>query len=417
MEKTRQALKDRYRTGMYPTEADFSDVFDSYVHKNDTIEVNRVVLKAADESETPLQTLINGKAEQDTVNNIDSRLQNVEAKTGNIETIEILQNSMQSLKDRMDTVETQATRTFSYRGSVSVATINTLDTSTLVNGDVYNITDSGTIGDLSVSAGDSVCWTGSEWNVLSYTDYTDIYQRIERKLDIQQLGYPIFSPTEAYAAGDIVIHEGYMVRFLTMHTAGSWDPDETEDITLRELLAELNTATLFTMLTQVQTAQQQQALTLAQAQTSINQHTTTLGNHEGRIAELERSQGDVDLSEVYQRINEVDEKADTAISNAATAISTADSAAATANSVAQTAANAVTTANAASQTATAASTLATSLSSQVNSLTSEVESLRTDVASCVVNGGGVESARAMTLTEYDQLTIKPANTFYILTQD
>ncbi len=58
-----------------------------------------------------------------------------------------------------------------YKGTKTVSEINSLNTSTLTAGWVYNVSDSGTIilGSISVSAGDNIAWTGSGWDKLSTT--------------------------------------------------------------------------------------------------------------------------------------------------------------------------------------------------------------------------------------------------------
>lgn len=38
---SREDNKKRFKTGMYPTQQDFENVFDSYVHKDDTIDPSK----------------------------------------------------------------------------------------------------------------------------------------------------------------------------------------------------------------------------------------------------------------------------------------------------------------------------------------------------------------------------------------
>ena len=69
-----------------------------------------------------------------------------------------------------------------YKGTKTVAEINALDTSDLVVGWVYNVSDSGTItlGSLSVNAGDNIAWTGSAWDILAgVVDLSDYYTKTE----------------------------------------------------------------------------------------------------------------------------------------------------------------------------------------------------------------------------------------------
>lgn len=64
-------------------------------------------------------------------------------------------------------IDAMLTSIFKYKGSCSIANLPTSDVST---GDVYNITDGGTIdsaNNIVCVAGDNVVWNGSEWDVLS----------------------------------------------------------------------------------------------------------------------------------------------------------------------------------------------------------------------------------------------------------
>ena len=56
-----------------------------------------------------------------------------------------------------------------YKGTLTVAQINALDTSTLKTGWFYNVSDSGvlTVGNIEVLQGDNICWTGSGWDKLT----------------------------------------------------------------------------------------------------------------------------------------------------------------------------------------------------------------------------------------------------------
>ena len=56
---SREENKKRYKTGMYPTQQDFENVFDSYVHKDDTIDPSQVM--SGDEN---IIDIINRKAEE-----------------------------------------------------------------------------------------------------------------------------------------------------------------------------------------------------------------------------------------------------------------------------------------------------------------------------------------------------------------
>lgn len=68
-----------------------------------------------------------------------------------------------------NSISSALTSFISYQGSLTVAQINALNTSTLKIGYFYNVTDSGTltVGNLPVLAGDNVVWTGSGWDKLT----------------------------------------------------------------------------------------------------------------------------------------------------------------------------------------------------------------------------------------------------------
>lgn len=68
-------------------------------------------------------------------------------------------------------IDSMLSSTYNYIGTKTVAEINALNTSTLHKGDVYNVSDSGTItlGSVAVVAGDNVAWTGSAWDKLAGT--------------------------------------------------------------------------------------------------------------------------------------------------------------------------------------------------------------------------------------------------------
>lgn len=69
-------------------------------------------------------------------------------------------------KSQIDTLFSSALQ---YKGSLTVAEINALTTSSLKIGDFYNITDSGviTLGNFEVIQGDNIVWNGSSWDKLT----------------------------------------------------------------------------------------------------------------------------------------------------------------------------------------------------------------------------------------------------------
>jgi len=71
---------------------------------------------------------------------------------------------------------------FNYRGSKTVAEINALPDSTFTAGDVYNVSDGGTLtlGNVDVLAGDNVVWDGTAWDKLASTiDLSGYVQKTE----------------------------------------------------------------------------------------------------------------------------------------------------------------------------------------------------------------------------------------------
>lgn len=121
----------------------------------------------------------------------DPHLTNIYVWNGNTEqyvwvgnnTLDIqpIENKINDLNDRIDNL----TVAYNYKGSRTVAQINALTNQSA--GDVYNVTDSGTIttGSVSVVAGDNVAWTGTAWDKLAGTvdlsGYTQKYEFNEVK--------------------------------------------------------------------------------------------------------------------------------------------------------------------------------------------------------------------------------------------
>lgn len=111
---SRQDNKKRFKTGMYPTQADFENVFDSYVHKDDTIDLSKIV--SGDEY---IVEIINRKAEekhsheiadvdglQKFINEMTNLLEVVrDPETGEISESKLkeISESLQTLRDDVDT--------------------------------------------------------------------------------------------------------------------------------------------------------------------------------------------------------------------------------------------------------------------------------------------------------------------------
>ncbi len=109
--KDREALKNRYRKGMYPTENDFADVFESYVHKDDDIPMSKVVITDGDGKPTPLSGEIDKKADKTTlqtfIDEIETILQVVRNENNQIAStaIDNLPSRIQAAEDDIDTAE------------------------------------------------------------------------------------------------------------------------------------------------------------------------------------------------------------------------------------------------------------------------------------------------------------------------
>lgn len=83
---SREDNKKRFKTGMYPTQQDFENVFDSYVHKDDTIDPSKIV--SGDEN---IVDIINRKAE--------------ERHNHPISEVDNLSETLQQIQDDLDTAE------------------------------------------------------------------------------------------------------------------------------------------------------------------------------------------------------------------------------------------------------------------------------------------------------------------------
>lgn len=83
---SREDNKKRFKTGMYPTQQDFENVFDSYVHKDDTIDPSKIV-----SGEENIIDIINRKAE--------------ESHSHEIADVNNLSETLQQIQDDLDTAE------------------------------------------------------------------------------------------------------------------------------------------------------------------------------------------------------------------------------------------------------------------------------------------------------------------------
>ena len=60
----------------------------------------------------------------------------------------------------------------------------------------------------------------------------------ELHIDMSSLITADFDGTQNYAVGDIVIYQGNLYRFIQAHSAGAWDANDVELVTVVELIGE-----------------------------------------------------------------------------------------------------------------------------------------------------------------------------------
>jgi len=95
-QNTRTELKNKFKRGMYPTEGDFANVFDSYVHKDDMVELEKVVQTIGNEQKT-LATIINETKEEA----ISSAVQQADES----EKLTAIRNRLTTVEDDIDAAE------------------------------------------------------------------------------------------------------------------------------------------------------------------------------------------------------------------------------------------------------------------------------------------------------------------------
>lgn len=73
-------------------------------------------------------------------------------------------------------IDNAISNAYIYKGSKTVAEVNSLDTSTLKAGWIFNVSDGGiiTLGNIEVLAGDNIAWTGNAWDKLAGTVVVDL---------------------------------------------------------------------------------------------------------------------------------------------------------------------------------------------------------------------------------------------------
>ena len=108
---------------------------------------------------------------------------NVEINYGYLLNVDNSDSTSLVNKDYVDNaIASAVASSYVYKGTKNVSEINALDTSSLVIGWVYNVSNSGTItlGSLNVNAGDNIAWTGSAWDILAGTvDLSNYYTKSE----------------------------------------------------------------------------------------------------------------------------------------------------------------------------------------------------------------------------------------------
>lgn len=117
---SRADLKNRFKKRMYPTEEDFANVFESYVHKDDNIPMSQVVLTDGDGNTTTLNNVIGNKADKTDLTEITNRLTTAE---NDIDTAE---DNIAGHETRLQTLETfkERVRAFLEDADASDETIN-----------------------------------------------------------------------------------------------------------------------------------------------------------------------------------------------------------------------------------------------------------------------------------------------------
>lgn len=102
---SRADLKNRFKKGMYPTEGDFANVFESYLHKDDDISMSKVVLTDGDGNTTTLNNVIGNKADKTDLTEITNRLttaeNDIDTAEDNIAGHETRIQSLEAFKERV----------------------------------------------------------------------------------------------------------------------------------------------------------------------------------------------------------------------------------------------------------------------------------------------------------------------------
>ncbi len=157
---SRAASKARFRTGMYPTQADFENLHDSYVHKDDTIPLEQVGTNGA-----TVVSLLNQKANsshtheiadvnglQAFITKVNTFLGTVDASDETINRWKELEAFLQGITDTETLTGLLAALKSEIEGNLSIdATLSSTSEHALQNKVLYNelrITESGSVNSL-----------------------------------------------------------------------------------------------------------------------------------------------------------------------------------------------------------------------------------------------------------------------------
>ena len=179
----------------------------------------------------------------------------------------------EALQEQINEIAEKAGSGYIPKGEASVATLNAL--SGQENGDLYTLTDAGTLtdGSLAVVAGDTVAWdeTNSVWyKAMNYAPAqygTNEVHNLPTTITAFRTGDVIpvdgpsvtakigkddllketaenaldsgiasaFNTSTDYNDRDIVVYEGALYRFNTSHSAGAWDASEVSAVKYEDL--------------------------------------------------------------------------------------------------------------------------------------------------------------------------------------
>lgn len=105
-------------------------------------------------------------------------------------------------KTQIDNKFSELGNVLEYKGSATVAQINALNSASIDIGDVYNLSDDGTLtyGNIDVVAGDNVAWDGTQWDKLG----SSVSIEVDDKLSLTSI-----KPVENKAIANGILMYGY----------------------------------------------------------------------------------------------------------------------------------------------------------------------------------------------------------------